>query len=135
MTCVLPRLTALAVALHAWCALQRTVLAMTRVGLPPPDREAIFRTVAAILNLGNIALAPAEGGEASVLQAGVGEHYAQCAGAAGEVGGGGGTERWVGLARKAVQCAERNLCPMRLHSITVHACTVMLSLPAHSCSS
>jgi myosin heavy subunit len=34
--------------------LQRTLLAMTRVGIPPEDQEAIMQAVAAILHLGNI---------------------------------------------------------------------------------
>lgn len=38
--------------------LQRTMLAMTRVGIPPADQQAIFMTVAAILNMGNITFAP-----------------------------------------------------------------------------
>ncbi|EFJ44389.1 type XI myosin heavy chain MyoA [Volvox carteri f. nagariensis] len=37
---------------------KRTVYAMERVGIPPADREAIFRTVAAILHLGNINFNP-----------------------------------------------------------------------------
>ena len=54
---------------------------MMRVGLPDHDREAIFRTVAAILNLGNIVFAPADAGESCVLDAGKGEHHAQITGA------------------------------------------------------
>lgn len=33
---------------------QRTIRAMERVGIPEDQREAIFRTVAAILHMGNI---------------------------------------------------------------------------------
>ncbi len=33
---------------------QRTIYAMERVGIPSADQQAIFRTVAAILQLGNI---------------------------------------------------------------------------------
>jgi myosin-5 len=38
--------------------LQRTLLAMTRVGIPPEDQEAIMQAVAAILHLGNINFKP-----------------------------------------------------------------------------
>lgn len=42
-----------------WCVvLQRTIYAMERVGIPASDQESIFRTVAAILNLGNISFGP-----------------------------------------------------------------------------
>lgn len=61
-------------------AAQRTVLAMTRVGLPSHDQEAIFRTVAAILHLGNIAFVPTEGGEACAVGAGAGDYHAARAG-------------------------------------------------------
>jgi len=56
---------------------------MTRVGLPASDQEAIFRTVAAILHLGNIVFVPADGGESCVLAEGGGEHHALCAGRGG----------------------------------------------------
>lgn len=39
---------------------------MERVGIPPADRDAIFRTVAAILNLGNISFAPGPEDSSSV---------------------------------------------------------------------
>ncbi|KXZ52496.1 MYO1A protein [Gonium pectorale] len=46
---------------------KRTIYAMERVGIPAADREAIFRTVAAILHLGNIDFNP--GPEDSALVA------------------------------------------------------------------
>jgi len=52
-----------------------TVHAMTRVGIPEADQEAIFRTVSAILALGNISFVAAGDGESSVPQPGKGEQY------------------------------------------------------------
>ncbi|GLI63183.1 hypothetical protein VaNZ11_005953 [Volvox africanus] len=48
---------------------KRTVCAMERVGIPPVDREAIFRTVAAILHLGNISFNPGQEDSALVTAA------------------------------------------------------------------
>lgn len=53
---------------------------MERVGIPPADRDAIFRTVAAILNLGNIFFAPGPE-DSSVVDAGA-EQYLQATGRA-----------------------------------------------------
>eukprot|EP00197_Chlamydomonas_leiostraca_P009765 CAMPEP_0202867474 /NCGR_PEP_ID=MMETSP1391-20130828/9454_1 /ASSEMBLY_ACC=CAM_ASM_000867 /TAXON_ID=1034604 /ORGANISM="Chlamydomonas leiostraca, Strain SAG 11-49" /LENGTH=1634 /DNA_ID=CAMNT_0049547521 /DNA_START=190 /DNA_END=5094 /DNA_ORIENTATION=- len=53
---------------------KRTVLAMTRVGIPPADQLAIFRTVAAILHMGNVNFAPGPE-ESSVIGPGKAEHH------------------------------------------------------------
>lgn len=51
-----------------------TIRAMTTVGLSPEDQEAIFRTVAGVLNMGNIIFVDSEDGEATV-QAGASEEH------------------------------------------------------------
>ena len=48
--------------------MQHTIMAMNRVGIPEADQEAIFRTVAAILHLGNVSFKGGE--EESSLPAG-----------------------------------------------------------------
>lgn len=57
---------------------QRTVLAMTRVGIPPLDQEAIFRTVAAVLHLGNVSFKTAANEEAVPADAKAQTHLAHC---------------------------------------------------------
>lgn len=56
-----PRLPLAAGSVHVCICdrtLQRTIYAMQRVGIPDGDQQAIFRTVAAVLQLGNIAFVP-----------------------------------------------------------------------------
>lgn len=57
---------------------QATIRAMETVGIPAPDREAILRTVAAILHLGNVDfVADKSGDEASVVAPGASEYHAE----------------------------------------------------------
>ncbi len=53
---------------------------MTRVGIPAEDQEAIMRTVAAILHLGNIAFKPGPN-ESSLPATAAAEHHLGAAGA------------------------------------------------------
>ena len=59
--------------------LQRTIYAMQRVGIPAADQTAIFRTVAAVLQLGNITFSA--GPEDSALVEAAGEPYLDATGA------------------------------------------------------
>lgn len=54
-----------------------TVHAMTAVGIPASDQEAVFMVVAAILSLGNMKFVPGADEESCVLEAGTGERFLQ----------------------------------------------------------
>lgn len=63
--------------------LQRTVLAMGRVGIPPADQQAIFRTVASILHMGNITFAPGPDESSLPSPGGKAEHHLAATGGVG----------------------------------------------------
>ena len=68
---------------------QHTVHAMGRVGVPAEDQEAIFRTVSAVLSLGNISFSPGPD-DSCVPSKGDGEKFMANTGGKG-VGNGCGT--------------------------------------------
>ena len=73
--------------------MQATVHAMTTVGIPAVDQEAVFCTVAAILSMGNIKFVPGDDEESCVLEPSKGQHFLEITGA--WLGGGGVKARRV----------------------------------------
>lgn len=55
---------------------------MSHVGIPAADRESIFRSVAAVLHLGNIAFGLGPDGESSVVLPGTPQEHLVSAGGA-----------------------------------------------------
>lgn len=60
--------------------LQRTITAMTKVGILPEQREAIFATVAAVLHLGNITFVEGREADSSKVDTGKAQQHLQAAG-------------------------------------------------------
>lgn len=68
--------------------LQRTRQAMTIVGIPEAEQDAVFRAVAAVLHLGNVAFVEAGDSEASQVRAAHAVCTALCYDGVGRGGGG-----------------------------------------------
>jgi hypothetical protein len=63
--------------------LQRTVKAMTKVGIPAESREAVFATVAAVLHLGNVAFVEGRDSDSSMVAPGPPQQHLAAAGEGG----------------------------------------------------
>lgn len=67
---------------------RRTRRSMSVVGIPEAQQDAVFRTVAAVLHLGNLAFEPTPDGDASALTAAAEEHLEAAAALLGVAGEG-----------------------------------------------
>lgn len=59
---------------------QRTVTAMTKVGILPEQQESVFATVAAVLHLGNITFVDGREPDSSAVEPGKAQEHLQAAG-------------------------------------------------------